>query len=515
MLEKNTPLIDADWLLGPTPPGRISRLLRSRRHILPIVTACSACLVFFLVLPSASRWWIREQLLQQFYSAGTYSEQQLAILSLAEMLPASSDQLVKALICNDPKAFKAAYQALETYTEFLVTERSDDRKSSGFAHVLDAIGQSITKLPAERKQLAFAITKRMEITLQQRPFTGSSILSATCQQILRNQSSFNSANSRQEGTQLAMKSSSGSAVVIDRPMRASSVDTAVIHPSLLQSQPPTAVAVQTPHLMKTEPMALATGFDSADVGKIAREAVANVLLQDLPQDRFAVSTKTVKTQDPSGNIGLDSPANVPIFRNPRTHQSGSVRIETASLISTPNSVHDDLFSQEMSSVKAPVNPQSEVPISEEPSEPVAEVIGIDRQKTEDLIALLGSVRAKVASAALYELERRGMSSIQLEIAVDLARGTTEARLGTLERLIHQQEFDPTPWLGWIAADRDRAVRYRAVSMLGSLNSNSSRTKLRLLLARERDEDITRHIQQILLSGSKTSAVRSNPPRFSR
>jgi len=491
MLKKNTPLIDADWLLGPMPPSGASRRLQLRKRIFPVITACCACLVFVLVVPTASRWWIRQQILQQFYSASTSSEQEITILTLAEMLPASSHQLVEALICNNPKASQAAYQALETYAQFLMAAQSDRRKSSGFAHVLDTIEQSIAKLSAEREQPALALTKRLETMLREKPFSGSSVLVTTCQQILRNETNVDSTNTIKERTQLAMKSSSGSSVVIDRPIRPSSVETAVIHPSLLQSQTPSVVAVPTP------------------------EVVANLLPQDLTQNRFAASTKTATTRDPLGNTALDSQVNVPIFRNPRTHQSGSVRIETASLISTPNSVQNDLLSQDLSRVEEPKKSLSEEPISEEPSEPIAEVIGIDRQKTEDLIALLGSVRAKVASAALYELERRGMSAIQLEIAVDLARGTTQARLGTLERLIHQQEFDPTPWLGWIAADRDRAVRYRAVSMLGSLNSNSSRTKLRLLLARERDEEITRHIQQILLSGSKTSSLRSSSPRISR
>jgi HEAT repeat protein len=182
---------------------------------------------------------------------------------------------------------------------------------------------------------------------------------------------------------------------------------------------------------------------------------------------------------------------------------------------------NDLFSEETPGVASPEATLSGSQTIPDP-EPDAttesaaeEVVGIDRQKTEDLIALLGSVRAKVASAAIYELERRGMTATQLEIAVDLARGNSEARLGALERLIHQEEFDPTPWLGWIAADRDRDVRYRAVSILGSLNSNSSRTKLRLLLARERDEEITRHIQQILLSGTNTSTARSSSQRTNR
>jgi hypothetical protein len=497
MQQKKTPLIDADWLLGPMPPSRSSLLLRLRQRVVTLLSVCSVCLLLVFVIPSASRWWIRDQLLQQFYSATTSSEQELAILSLAEMLPDSSHQFVEALVCVNPKASQVAYEALEAYTHILLNEKNDDRRSSGLAHVLDVLGQSIAKHSKDRKQPGIAFAKQLEADLLQRPFKGSRVLTTTCQQILRSESESGALHAGAVETQLATTTNAGSPVAIDRPVRASLSDSAVVHPSLLPSKIPTAVSMPP------------------------TEAVRNVPVPDTAQDRLTVSNNSPNQQETSTQTRPDSATITPVFKSPRSQLSGSVRIEMASLLSTPAMEENDLFSEETPGAATPEATFSESQMLPD-QEPAAstesaaeEVVGIDRQKTEDLLALLGSVRANVASAAIYELERRGMTATQLEIAVDLARGTSEARLGALERLIHQEEFDPTPWLGWIATDRDRDVRYRAVSMLGSLNSNSSRTKLRLLLARERDEEITRHIQQILLSGSKTNTARSSSQRTNR
>jgi hypothetical protein len=469
-----------------------------RQRVVPVLAVCSVCVLLILVIPSASRWWVRDQLLEQFYSATTSSEQELAIFSLAEMLPDSSHQLVEALICANPKASQIAYQALDAYTHILLAAKDNDRRSSGLASVLDILEQSLAKLSKDRKQPAISLAQKLEANLQQTPFNGSRVLSTTCQQILRGESESGSLQPSEAGTQLASTTNTGAPVAIDRPVRTSPSELAVIHPSLLQSQIPSVVSIPPAEVVRSIPAP-----------------------EDIARDRLMASNSLHKPSETSTQARPDSAFLTPVFKSPRSQLSGSVRIETASLLSTPATEQNDLFSEEEHGVAAPeatVLSSQMLPVQEPeaPAETASEeVVGIDRQKTEDLIALLGSVRAKVASAALYELERRGMTATQLEIAVDLARGTSEARLEALERLIHQEEFDPTPWLGWIAADRDRAVRYRAVSMLGSLNSNSSRTKLRLLLARERDEEITRHIQQILLSGSKNSTVRTTSQRTTR
>ncbi len=126
------------------------------------------------------------------------------------------------------------------------------------------------------------------------------------------------------------------------------------------------------------------------------------------------------------------------------------------------------------------------------------VLGMSRQKTEDLVRLLASVQPRVSGAAYVELERRGMTKDQLEMAVGLAQGDSESRRETMEQLVRQRDYDPTPWLAWMGAEAEREVRHKAVSLLGSLNHEQARLKLRLLLARERDPEIARHIQEVLM-----------------
>jgi hypothetical protein len=136
-----------------------------------------------------------------------------------------------------------------------------------------------------------------------------------------------------------------------------------------------------------------------------------------------------------------------------------------------------------------------------------EVIGIGRWKTEDLLTLLSSVTPRLASAAFHELQTR-LSSQELDLAVELAQGTPEQRIQAMERLARDSQLDPLPWLAWMGSEADREVRFKAVSLLGSINNDDSRLRLRMLHGRERDAEISRHIQSALLaSGSVKPHIR--------
>jgi hypothetical protein len=140
------------------------------------------------------------------------------------------------------------------------------------------------------------------------------------------------------------------------------------------------------------------------------------------------------------------------------------------------------------------------------AKPEEEVIGIGRQKTEYLLSLLGSVTPRLASAAFQELRTR-LSPKELEIAVELAQGTTEQRMLAMERLTKESDIDPIEWLAWMGNEADREVRFKAVSLLGSINNDDARLKLRLMHNRERDAEISRHIQSALLAGGSLPHIR--------
>jgi hypothetical protein len=136
--------------------------------------------------------------------------------------------------------------------------------------------------------------------------------------------------------------------------------------------------------------------------------------------------------------------------------------------------------------------------------PAEEVLGMRRQKTIDLLRLLTSIQPRVATAAFHELQRDRLTREELSLAVSLAQGDTEERLQALESLVSHPRIDPILWLSWMANDADREVRFKAVSMLGSLNSEEARRQLRLMGNRESDREISRHIQQALLANSSST-----------
>jgi len=493
-----------------------------RGYLVPVLLFVSICSTAIAFGPSCARWWLREQLLAEFFDAQSSAEQELVVISLAQLLPESTDQLIQSLVCEDPNASKVAHEALGKYLQSS-SSMNEETQIGRFANVLHIVEASIAKLPNNRKAPAVELASQATTMLRQNPFSGSSVLLTSCDRILQTQhkvagennqsnliarlsskKSYNSIGTSdrprstpsepREGTisesivipsrkpasgNLKDLTSTGATVVIDRPNTKSMEETAVIHPSLAQNRN---------HL--------------ANPNNVEDAKSNNTLTKrDLNQPRSTDEKLSGKATKPE--VDETARSNPTTVESPRVHSNSGLRISPASLVSDANGLRPEATSS------TDIVNKSLSDASDSDSNSASEVVGIDRQKTEDLIALLGSVRARVASAALFELERRGMSPLQLDIAVELARGTSATRLVALDKLVNQQEFDPTPWLGWLAADRDRTVRYRSISLLGSVNSIASRTKLRLLLARERDEELTRHIQQILLGGVKTNTARSS------
>ncbi len=127
------------------------------------------------------------------------------------------------------------------------------------------------------------------------------------------------------------------------------------------------------------------------------------------------------------------------------------------------------------------------------------VLGIRRQQTQDLLRLLTSVQPRVAQAAFHELESRRLSREELELAIELSHGTTERRIAAMEKLVTNPTLNPLNWLSWMAGESDREVRFKAVSLLGSLNNEEANKQLRMMSVRERDQEISRHIQQALVA----------------
>jgi hypothetical protein len=124
--------------------------------------------------------------------------------------------------------------------------------------------------------------------------------------------------------------------------------------------------------------------------------------------------------------------------------------------------------------------------------------GIDSLTIDQLVRLLASVQPRVAQAAALSLRRKGMSDDKLDLAMQLAGGSAPERKSILQSLGQRSDLDPRPWLLWMAADGDEAVREQAVGMLAPLLDQEVRRQLRLLLNKERDERVAQTIRRVLM-----------------
>ncbi len=134
--------------------------------------------------------------------------------------------------------------------------------------------------------------------------------------------------------------------------------------------------------------------------------------------------------------------------------------------------------------------------------------GLANANTGQLVRLLASVQPRIANAAFAELERKGLQRDELELAVELARGSTRQRTEAMQRLVQSGKRNPIPWLVWMAEDGDEEVRKYAVAALGSLNDEIAAAELRVLLKRERDAGVRDQIQRVLMAfGSSNTGLR--------
>lgn len=130
--------------------------------------------------------------------------------------------------------------------------------------------------------------------------------------------------------------------------------------------------------------------------------------------------------------------------------------------------------------------------------------GIDKLPIEKLFPLLSSTRPKIVQEASKELAQRGMSTPQLELAIDLAQGNIEQRTTAMDRLVRDQDIDPIPWLVWMAEQSDIKVRRKAVSLLALMSNPNAIHTLRMLKLREPDSAIAEQISQVLLAFGSTN-----------
>jgi hypothetical protein len=122
---------------------------------------------------------------------------------------------------------------------------------------------------------------------------------------------------------------------------------------------------------------------------------------------------------------------------------------------------------------------------------------------ERLFSLLGSTQERRVRLVCDELSQRGIPNSLLDLAVQLARGDETIQLELLDRLTRPNEVSPVPLLCWMAQSSSKAVRKRAIAILGSLQDREVMQQLRFLATREPDLSLRQLIEQTVASNFGT------------
>jgi hypothetical protein len=206
----------------------------------------------------------------------------------------------------------------------------------------------------------------------------------------------------------------------------------------------------------------------------------------LPGPNISKSSDTKLTQDSS----IESPrVEEPI--PPREPPPRPSREPTRIRISNQTNVRTIAASQSMSlsDREAPEPPQSNQ---------MSVIVQVKPERTvEQLLRSLEQVSDEEVVGILNELQSQGFSELHVELAMALARGTSEDRLLALDALSNDPTINPLPWLAWMSESQDSPSRMKAIAMLSSTTDPEALRFLRLMQQRESDPRIANHIQQAL------------------
>ncbi|TWT95468.1 HEAT repeat domain-containing protein [Neorhodopirellula pilleata] len=120
---------------------------------------------------------------------------------------------------------------------------------------------------------------------------------------------------------------------------------------------------------------------------------------------------------------------------------------------------------------------------------------------ETVIRHLANPDALVAEQAKTELESRGFTPAQMEMAHAIAVAGPPDRIRLVDSLVHSSQIDSGPWMSMMLDDPDRGVRLHVVSTMAAMLANRQdpglEQRLRRRLAREQDAHVAKRIRNVL------------------
>jgi hypothetical protein len=481
------PLIDSDWLLGPEKPSRFSA-----RWI--ILSAVFVGLVFLSVVsaPTWSRMWLQSQLATQFLHGPTADQRRDGMIGLAKLLPESLPNLVAGFSNSNPVELKSLTESLADYCNGLQKQSVESRRAA-FAELAYSLEKQLDHASNDSAAFISELSKKIYERQHEDNHPAAAITAAACRRILT------ACTDKNSEPRSALVSLDGQVVKVPHNATSGFEELASSSKQILSDRsigPSGQIEPAVSSILgQTHEQPYAATSPSPTTPLLSN----NVTPAKLSSFRLGDGRSEASNSPPASQATASSPEAVLAHRQsvftPVDHGADSSSIsngrETIGLKQRLLQAHRYLPLAGGKSVSI----EGEIPNESSGHE----VLGISRQKTPDLLRLLNSVQPRVAQAAFEELEKNRLSRAELELAVELARGTTQNRITVMERLVADTRFDPLAWLSWMSSETDRDVRFKAVSLLGSLNRDDANHQLRQLVGRERDQEISRHIQQALLA----------------
>ena len=447
--------IDVDWLLGESPAQSVRTFPRFGRVFFSLLCVLAAVWSW----PYASKQWLKWEWQQQLVeSTGKQTEDILPILlALNDLNPGDNLTLIRQLADSDPNKRKFSFQTLEKRIE--QWGRTTRPTSAQWLSMVEAF-------QADEVQFPESIMLRGLLAQQLRPLVPSD-LPDTAKVLASLDAMVDLITPRNLSATVA---NSVSAPIEDSPRSV---------PQVVYSAPANSARTRSNELRTS-------GFPSTDPPSLSQLSTSNKLSDSTANQPAKIETnkKTLGDQASSTIIPQRPNMNLSI---PQTVAKAATPIAIAELVESPLTDNQPYRSQELTAIS-----------------------GIEKRTLEQLLPLLTSSQNRIVQQAFNELVRRGMTPVQLDLAVSLAQGDIPQRLQAMENIAKDSSFPyPITWLVWMAAENaDRDVRRRAVALLGSMTDSDVRRKLRILYSREPDRAIADQISQVLLaSGTASISVR--------
>ncbi len=495
--------LDARWLLGDDPPrSSWGGLWGGTVFCLAIVCGC------VWSWPQLSRWWLQRQLAHELQTTEDPARTASTLLALEQMMPYSALDVLKGLQSPHSESNQLAYQILDKYLQRLEALPIPNRRAivQGLATALD---QSAVQTQESSRELTAKLATRLLNTCRQDEHESLQRSGERLETLLANLESSPIQSSRETAPAKIASIGDRSPPTLVRSLSDSATSTnsgftptaTGIGASLVDTPNAQEMSGSSPYVSPTYEVRVVVS-PSERLPQVAASSnlrpTTTIQAVDAPIHETAYSIPTSEGARRSNPLRDPSVMQSQQDAMAESDIANSNETQNAYIDPSQNEIDQDTIDSQAIVAPPSVNKPAESPAIE----------GLANANTGQLVRLLASVQPRIANAAFAELERKGLQRDELELAVELARGSTRQRTEAMQRLVQSGKRNPIPWLVWMAEDGDEEVRKYAVAALGSLNDEIAAAELRVLLKRERDSTVRDQIQRVLMAfGSSNTGLR--------